>query len=288
MPPLNAKNFQIIADLLVVAGMHKIPYEWSQPGGGDPADHYGMCTPDDYKITMPEPMCYMWAASTNKYHTDAAKEIGAKWKKLVEDALKQTDTAVDMWRMQAKIKDLKIAAVCAIGTPGCLDGGSLGDQYSAWVEAGDDNENAYIKAIKDGVSKCWDSWADGVMVPGMPWYPAYAAFPSASAPPMPNVPTPLIVCVSTGLADMTPMQLKSAMVDALDGGVKDEDKDKVHETVFEAIGTALTLAFLIWLASQQPLLVMGKGPIPTFAPPYVPVGPVIMGDNIASPGHLAA
>ena len=31
---------------------------------------------------------------------------------------------------------------------------------------------------------------------------------------------------------------------------------------------------------------MGKGPVPTYAPPYVPVGPVAMGDNISAPGRL--
>ena len=43
----------------------------------------------------------------------------------------------------------------------------------------------------------------------------------------------------------------------------------------------------MWLPQQQIMLVMGKGPVPTYAPPYVPVGPVIGGDNIAAPGHLA-
>jgi hypothetical protein len=32
---------------------------------------------------------------------------------------------------------------------------------------------------------------------------------------------------------------------------------------------------------------MGKGQIPTFAPPYVPVGPVVGGDVLSIPGHLA-
>ena len=36
------------------------------------------------------------------------------------------------------------------------------------------------------------------------------------------------------------------------------------------------------------IYVLGKGPIPTFAPPFVPVGPVMGGDNIAAPGHLMA
>ena len=56
----------------------------------------------------------------------------------------------------------------------------------------------------------------------------------------------------------------------------------------KAIATVLSLAFLMWLPMQQVMLVMGKGPIPTFAPPFVPVGPVVGGDNIAAPGHLMA
>ena len=44
----------------------------------------------------------------------------------------------------------------------------------------------------------------------------------------------------------------------------------------------------MWLPMQQVMLVMGKGPIPTFAPPFVPVGPVVMGDNLPIPGHLMA
>jgi hypothetical protein len=35
-------------------------------------------------------------------------------------------------------------------------------------------------------------------------------------------------------------------------------------------------------------LLMGKGPVPSFAPPFVPVGPVVAGDNISQPGHALA
>jgi hypothetical protein len=100
---------------------------------------------------------------------------------------------------------------------------------------------------------------------------------------------PLIACPSAMMTKITvPSELKSAMVDALDSSMKDEDPDKQHEVLFEAIGTVLALAFLIWMASQQAMLVLGKGPVPSFAPPYVPVGPVVGGDNIAVPGHLIA
>jgi hypothetical protein len=85
-----------------------------------------------------------------------------------------------------------------------------------------------------------------------------------------------------------PDSMKRKMVNALDGGVKDKDKDKHYEALFDAIATVLALAFMMWLPQQQVMLVLGKGPIPTFAPPFVPVGPVMGGDNIAVPGHLMA
>ena len=134
------------------------------------------------------------------------------------------------------------------------------------------------------MSKQFKKWQDKVTVPGLPWYPAFVVFPGPMAPPMPNIPMPLIACISPMMAEITvPSKLKGAMVDALG---ESEDDAFHHVALFDAIGTTLAMAFLMWLPMQQVMLVMGKGPIPTFAPPYVPVGPVVMGDNIGTPGHL--
>ena len=106
---------------------------------------------------------------------------------------------------------------------------------------------------------------------------------------MPNIPMPLITCVSSKMADIiTPDTMKSEMGSALDGGLKDKDPEKQYEALHDGIATVLSLAFLMWLPMQQVMLVLGKGPIPSFAPPFVPVGPVVGGDNIAAPGHLMA
>ena len=82
--------------------------------------------------------------------------------------------------------------------------------------------------------------------------------------------------------------MKTEMINALDSGLKNKDPDKHYEGLFEAIATVLSLAFLMWLPQQQVMLVLGKGQIPTFAPPFVPVGPVVGGDVISMPGHLMA
>jgi hypothetical protein len=47
-------------------------------------------------------------------------------------------------------------------------------------------------------------------------------------------------------------------------------------------------SFRDWKLTAQIVGVKGKGPIPTYAPPYVPVGPVVMGDNISGPGQVIA
>jgi hypothetical protein len=42
----------------------------------------------------------------------------------------------------------------------------------------------------------------------------------------------------------------------------------------------------VWLVSTMVTNVMGQGPIPTFAPPYVPVGPVVGGIGVQLPGGM--
>jgi hypothetical protein len=151
------------------------------------------------------------------------------------------------------------------------------------------NMQKHRDAVAKGVSTCFKNWQDQVTVPGLPWYPAFAAFPGPMAPPMPNIPTPLIACPSAKMSDIVaPSQMKTEMGNALDGGLKNKDKPKQFEALHDAIATVLALAFLMWLPSQQVMLVLGQGPIPTFAPPFVPVGPVLNGQNIPTPGHLMA
>jgi hypothetical protein len=296
MPPLNIMN--ILADLYFVGQMKKLPVDWEQPQGKeggegsatDKAANYGDGFSMKEKMGIPEPLCYFWAASTNEYHVNTCKDVGKIFKDFVHNMLDAIKFAVDMWRLQAKFKDLKVMSVCAIGTPGCLDGPKLDIKNAPQamsMKSWGDNIQKWIDAVADGVADCWEQWQKKVMVPGLPFYPAFAAYPLATAPPLPNVPFPLITCPSPMMTKMTPTQLQDAMVGKLDSSIKDEDSDKQYEACFGAIGTALSVAFLMWLPSQQIMLVMGKGPVPTYAPPYVPVGPVIGGDNIAAPGHLA-
>jgi hypothetical protein len=294
MPPISP--IPTIGHAVFMAGGLKLPTNdgWKQPQGAEASDQYstGLSEskedkPDPPKVVPP----HFMPQNQNKQHTVSANDIGKTFKEFHDKMLDAVKFSHSMWKLQAKFKDLKVNAVTALGTPGCLDGPELESNIknSPGTAAMQGNEAKYRDAVAAGVSKCFKDWQGQVMVPGLPWYPAFAAFPGPMAPPMPNVPMPLIACPSAKMASIVaPNDMKKAMIDALDGGLKDNDPDKQHEVLFEAIATALALAFLLWLPQQQIMLVMGKGPIPTFAPPYVPVGPVVMGDNIAVPGHLMA
>ena len=226
-----------------------------------------------------------------KPHQKTCDEQGKAFKDFHDAMIDAVQFAHQMWKLQAKFQNLQIMAVSAIGTPGCLDGPELealiktAPQCAAFTG----NNAKHRDAVAKGVSKAFKNWQDQVTVPGLPWYPAFAAFPGPMAPPMPNVPMPLIACVSAKVTDIVmPDTMTKEMDDALDDGLKKKDPEKHYHALHDAIATVLSIAFLTWLPSQQVMLVLGKGQIPTFAPPFVPVGPVVAGDIISIPGHLMA
>lgn len=287
MPGLNC--IKILGHLRFSSYALKLPVDWKQPQGDPEGKHYGDSIEPQEKVAIPTVIPpFFTPHNMHKYHQDSCNKIGQSMKDFHDKAVDAVVYAHNMWKLQAGFQNLKVMAVAAVGQPGCLKGPPLESfiKMAPSTAAMMGNEAKYRDAVAKGVSDCFKDWQDKVMVPGLPWYPAFAAFPGPMAPPMPNVPVPLIACPSSMMSKIVaPMDMKDAMVGALDSGLKQDDPDKHHEALFDSIATVLAMAFMIWLASQQVMLVMGQGPIPTFAPPYVPVGPVMNGMNL--PGmHL--
>jgi hypothetical protein len=82
--------------------------------------------------------------------------------------------------------------------------------------------------------------------------------------------------MSTGVVGKA--ALKNAMSAADLGGSRE------HQNLYEALAEAFEAAFNIWKVTTMVTNVLGTGPIPTFAPPYVPVGPVVGGTGTMTPG----
>lgn len=290
MPSLTF--IKILGNLKFLSHGLKLPVDWRAPSGQTASQQYGDALQPKEKVALPQlvPPWFL-PAEPHKYFQDSADKVGKEFQRFHDDLLDAVGFAHNMWKLQAKFQNLQIMAVSAIGMPGCLTGPALESliKQAPMVAAYTGNKAKYRDAVAKGVSTCFKDWQDNVMVPGLPWYPAFAAFPGPMAPPMPNIPTPLIACPSAMMTRiLMPESLKQEMVNALDGGLKSKDSSKQHEALFDALATVLALAFMTWLPQQQVMLVMGKGQVPTFAPPFVPVGPVVAGDNLAVPGHLMA
>jgi hypothetical protein len=193
---------------------------------------------------------------------------------------------VDMWRLQAHFCNIQIMGQTAIGMPGCLQGPNL----KPWILQAPAvyNTTGYFRTLATSVADAVDinfrQWQDAVTVPGLPWYPMFVAVPAPFAPPTPNIPMPLMVCVSQNFSKLaSPVQIENQIKAHLPNDYQIAEMDMFIYTVT----VHLTNYFVSWLSSQNVMMVMGMGPVPTFNPPYVPVGAVVNGYVIPSPGHLA-
>ncbi len=198
-----------------------------------------------------------------------------KWTLWSQTAIAAARTEATSWLIQAYIDRnfCKVMAVSAIGTPGVLKSrysfqGKIAKALKA-AGASQTVAEGWDQAFKE----TWDLWAKNVIIPGLPMYPAFTAFPGAQAPPMPNVPFPLSSMPSAGTKAMTPPLLAKKVLSRL--GVPSSDKEA--KIAVQGFATDIGGRHATCLGGCQLMNVMGSGPVPSFAPPFVPVGPVIGG-----------
>ena len=194
--------------------------------------------------------------------------------------------AVDLWKVQAKFRDIQIFGSAATGGMYCLEGPDLESLITGSPAAAGLSGTAsdLMGAFAEGVADCFGQWQDKVTVPGLMWYPAFAVYPGPQAGPLPNVPTPLAACISTQASQITLFgELEGAMVDALPNALRTTE----IEQGLQQLAKSIALAFTTWLVTASVQNVKGEGPVPSFAPPFVPVGPVVDGSVISEAGHLA-
>ncbi len=197
-----------------------------------------------------------------------------------------TDT-VRLWLQLAHFDNVTIQAVAAIASPGCLRGPRLRDyrQSSSAYHATEGLEREIMDMALRGISDNFALWQSFVMIPGLPLYPAFAAMPMAVAPPTPAVPMPLSAFVSNQL----PMIVSEAQLSSAILSEAPNDLDHANLNGFcNNLGKCCAMAFQVMVASQVVVRLMGTGPVPAYAPPMMPVGPVMGGSVIAAPGIFAS
>ena len=190
--------------------------------------------------------------------------------------------ALATWKSSASFVGIVINSVTATGGPGCLIGAPLEPLMTSRFATLGSDDRAIATAAAQGISTNFTIWQNGVTVPGLPWYPTFAAFPGPVAPPTPNIPTPLIALGSAGLGLMTDSNaLQAAMASAAGASLRDRAKP-----VFASIAPQVILQFQSKVLMSMVTNVLGTGPVPSFAPPYIPVAPVVGGTEISVPGSL--
>ncbi len=286
----SMKLIKILGHVAFAEYDKRIPHDWREPRLEPERSHFHNCLKPNERVGIPNmPIPFFKPDNMNKYHQDACNMMGKQFKEFHDTMLDAIIEAHDKWRMSAAFAGVQIQAVAAIGTPGCLTGPDLEPliKNASPCASMQGSMAAYRDAVAAGLGKAFGIWQKGVAIPGLPWYPLFAASPSPVAPPTPNVPMPLITCPSPGMIGMcVPGVLQNVMHLSLDRSVRDKDEDNKHKTLFAAIEATINVGFTIWLATQQVTNVMGTGPVPSWTP-VSPVGPVVMGTTL--PGtHLMA
>lgn len=277
MPAPQSSLMKQLARTKFSGNQIKVPDQWQQPSG-DGAAHLGKALKDNEKSTSPGvavPPLFT-PQSMNKYHTDAQKMLTAEFGGFLDKTADAICSAWGQWQMAAALTGVMIAGPTA--SLGQVVGPPLTPLILKSMPMTTPAKAKYSKVIANVIGTAWQTYTATIKVPGLPWYPAFAAVPSPVAPPMPNVPVPVIALTQVTAA-LQPAVMKNQMIAQLA-----DPQAMYHKELFDAITDAFDKMFLTWQTTTMVTKVMGTGPVPSFAPPYAPVGPVVGGTANMIPG----
>jgi len=258
----------------------KLPQKWAQPmavAGKQYVDAFTLSEhawPDTgNKLFVP--------ATTNKYHVETAKKMGKDYEKFIDDICSAICTGWQQWMAASTITKVIISANVGTITPGSIVGPPLFPLALAPAPKHKPYLAKFSTAIATAVGNAWTTWSVGYMGT-LQYPPTFATCPSPVHPPTPNIPMPVKTAGSSpGEAMLQASALKSSMI-----GLLGDPKAPHHKELFESIATAFKSSFDQWALSTQVSNVLGTGPVPTFCPPWTPVGPVLGGMGNGVPGSV--
>lgn len=225
---------------------------------------------------MPMPPALFLPDSNNKYHVDTQKQMTENYGGFIDGVCGGICDAWAKWQSAATLVGVVINGPLAAG--GNVLGPPLTPLILASAPSAKASEANFSNVIAKIIGTAWDTYAATLKVPGLPWYPAFAAFPGPVGPPMPNTPCPVaqMTQVITGISKAV---LKAQMIAELAAPASPH-----HVELFDSIAHAFEACFRIWQSSTMVTNVLGMGPVPAFAPPITPAGPVVGGLGNMTPG----
>jgi len=275
MPAPQATAVKQLARLKFSSFNLKVPSNWKDPAG-DAGDHYGRAFKTDEKASSPGMPPLFQPASMNKYHTDSQKMHIGKIGGFIDGMCEAICSAWSKWQSTATLVGVVIAGPTA--SAGQIVGPPWTPLILASAPKSTPMEMKYSNVIATVIGTAWLTFTATVKLAGMPWYPAFALLPSPIAPPTPNIPCPFAALVQVPVSISAPI-LKAQMVAQLA-----DPMAPFSNELFESFADAFEKTYNLWKVSTMVTNVLGTGPVPTFAPPVVPAGPVVGGVGTMTPG----
>jgi len=257
-----------------------LPTDWQQPQG-EQGDHYNQSfSPSEHNTPDTSNRLFI-AASTNKHHVQAAKDIGDIFEQFIDGICDAICSAWQQWMSTASIASVMIMANVGTIPPGVLVGPPMMPLAFCQAPLTKPTLIPYSNAVCTAIGNAWLTWSVGYMGT-LQYPPTFAACPSPMHPPTPNIPMPVgAVGSSPGEAMFAVPLMKSTML-----GLLGNPTAAFAPELFESIAEAFKFMFDQWKMSTQVMNVMGFGANPLFVPPAFAPGPVVGGVGLGAPGCL--
>ena len=198
--------------------------------------------------------------------------------KLAQDAFR---VAVNEWIGKARIQGGQVRGPAAILTPGSLVSETDIQMRMLQILGTSEVPRETATAVAEILAAAWKEWAAGFQMQIPTAFPTFAAFPGPAAPPTPAVnPHALSQGSSAGEVSLKAPVLANRLSAALRTHASKATEGSPDEAI-KSLATWVDSSFTEWKALVKLVGLTGKGQVATFAPPYVPVGPVTSGETIS-------
>jgi hypothetical protein len=278
MPAPQATVMQNFARLKFTSFALKVPTNWQDPQGDPQAKHYSDAFKPSDKATAPGSPPLFLPATMNKYHTDSQKMHIAKIGAFIDKTCSAICSAWSTWQSSTTMVGVMIMG--PIATMGSLVGPPMTPLILGQGAVNTPSEMKFTNVIANVIGTAWQQFTATVMIPGLPFYPAYAASPTPVAVPVPNIPFPFAALTQVPVS-ISAQIMKMQMIAQLG-----DPQAPFAKELFESIATAFEQCYDLWKVSTMVNNVLpGPCPVPSWTP-LSPVGPVVGGMATMLPGGL--
>jgi hypothetical protein len=251
MPAPQAEQLSLSAKEYFSGLNIMLPMQWQAMG----SQFSGAFSPPELSTPANPPNTLFHEPTYNKYHTDAARVLGADYAQYIDKMCTAISEAIDVWMHNASIVTVTLVGTIGTVLPEATMGPELKPLILSNAPRATQKEQDYSLAIATAISDAWEIWAKGLT--GILTYPPFG-------PPGPNIPAPLMTFTSEGETGLAPELLSEEIFRLL------ADPGALHaRELFDSISQAFFINFQTFKTSSLIAGVIMTPPVPP--PPEPPV-----------------